>query len=40
MWSNAWAKPDALLICGACYEDGEGGICMMIAAPSDKDEAA
>jgi predicted RNA-binding Zn-ribbon protein involved in translation (DUF1610 family) len=20
---NAWAKPDALLLCGACYEDGE-----------------
>jgi hypothetical protein len=28
---NAWAKPDALLICGECYEDGEGEICVMQA---------
>src|SRR5271165_2566036 len=27
---NAWAKADALLICGACYEDGEGEICFML----------
>jgi hypothetical protein len=27
--ANAWAKPEALLICGECYEDGEGNICMM-----------
>ena len=36
---NAWAKPDALLICGACYED-EGEICIMLAEPSEEDEAA
>jgi hypothetical protein len=28
---NAWAKPDALLICGNCYEDGEGEIVLMLA---------
>jgi predicted SprT family Zn-dependent metalloprotease len=28
---NAWAKPDALLICGACYEDGEGETRVMLA---------
>src|ERR1700737_3526728 len=27
---NAWAKPDALLICGACYEDGDGDIRLML----------
>jgi len=32
---NAWAKPDAMLICGECYEDGEGDIRVMLA-----DEAA
>jgi len=30
---NAWAKPDALLICGGCYEDGEGDIHLMLAEP-------
>jgi hypothetical protein len=28
---NAWARPDALLICGDCYEDGEGEIVLMLA---------
>jgi predicted SprT family Zn-dependent metalloprotease len=28
---NAWAKPDALLICGVCYDDGQGDICLMLA---------
>jgi hypothetical protein len=28
---NAWAKPGALLICGECYEDGDGEICVMEA---------
>jgi len=28
---NAWAKPDALLICGECYDEGEGDICFMLA---------
>ena len=37
---NAWAKPDALLICGNCYEDGEGEICLMLAEPDDEAEAA
>jgi hypothetical protein len=27
---NAWARPDAQLICGECYED-EGEICVMEA---------
>jgi hypothetical protein len=33
---NAWGKPDTQLICGACYEDGEGEICLMPAALSDE----
>jgi protein-arginine kinase activator protein McsA len=28
---NAWAKPDALLICGECYDEGEGDMCFMLA---------
>jgi predicted SprT family Zn-dependent metalloprotease len=28
---NAWAKPDAALICGGCYEDGEGDSVIMLA---------
>jgi hypothetical protein len=28
---NAWAKPDARLICGECYDDGQGHICLMVA---------
>src|ERR1039458_3205169 len=31
---NAWAKPDALIICGGCYEDGAHEICLMLAEPS------
>jgi len=27
---NAWAKPDALLLCGECYDEGEGDICFML----------
>ena len=30
---NAWAKPDALLICGDCYDDGDGDMCFMLAEP-------
>lgn len=26
---NAWARPEAQLICGACYDDGEGDILPM-----------
>jgi predicted SprT family Zn-dependent metalloprotease len=32
---NAWAKPDALLICGTCYDDGEGDVCVMLAEPDN-----
>jgi len=28
---NAWAKPGALLICGECYDNGQGHICLMVA---------
>lgn len=28
---NAWAKLDAQLICGECYEDGEGEMCAIEA---------
>jgi SprT-like family len=31
---NAWAKPDALIICGVCYEDSAREICFMLAEPS------
>jgi hypothetical protein len=31
---NAWAKPEALLICGVCYEDSAREICLMLAEPS------
>jgi hypothetical protein len=37
---NAWAKRDALLICGACYKDGEGDICLMLAELQTQAEAA
>jgi hypothetical protein len=32
---NAWAKPDAVLICGTCYDEGEGDICVMLAEPDN-----
>ena len=28
---NAWAKPNALLICGACYEEDDTVISKMVA---------
>lgn len=28
---NAWAKPGAVLICGECYDDGEGEVCILEA---------
>jgi hypothetical protein len=37
---NAWAKPDTLLICGTCYDDGEGDIVLMLAEPGEEEEAA
>jgi predicted SprT family Zn-dependent metalloprotease len=33
---NAWGKPDSALICGECYEDGEGEILVMLAEPEDE----
>jgi hypothetical protein len=33
---NAWAKPDALLICGQCYEDGEGDVRLMLAEETEE----
>ena len=36
---NAWAKPDALLICGHCYEDGEGDVHLMLAEPEAAGDA-
>ncbi len=32
---NAWAKPDASIICGECYDDGEGDIFLMEAESGD-----
>jgi predicted RNA-binding Zn-ribbon protein involved in translation (DUF1610 family) len=37
---NAWAKPDTLLICGTCYEDGDGNIRLMRAEPTEEAAAA
>lgn len=34
---NAWAKPDAALICGDCYEGDEGRILIMAAEESTED---
>jgi hypothetical protein len=28
---NAWGKPDTLLICGACYDEGDGELVTMLA---------
>src|SRR5437763_12240072 len=28
---NAWAKPGARLLCGECYDGGEGTVCSMLA---------
>ena len=28
---NAWAKPGALLICGECFDEGEGETCFILA---------
>jgi hypothetical protein len=36
---NAWAKPDALLICGHCYDDGEGDVHLMLPEPEDAGDA-
>jgi hypothetical protein len=33
---NAWAKPNALLICGACYEENGNAISRMLATPAEK----
>ena len=30
---NAWAKAEALLICGECYDDEAGDVCFMLAEP-------
>jgi predicted RNA-binding Zn-ribbon protein involved in translation (DUF1610 family) len=37
---NAWGKPDTALICGLCYDDGEGEICVMLAETSQEAHAA
>jgi hypothetical protein len=37
---NAWGKPGAALLCGECYEDGEGDIHAMLADDTGEAEAA
>jgi hypothetical protein len=37
---NVWVKPDSLLICGACYDDGQGDLYVMLADTSTEAEAA
>jgi predicted SprT family Zn-dependent metalloprotease len=39
-YAKAYAKLNAMLICGNCYEDDEGDICLMLAEPADEAEAA
>lgn len=36
---NAWAKPGAQLICGACYEADDSEIVVMVAEAQDEDES-
>lgn len=38
--TNAWAKPLTALICGECYGDGEGDICVLEAEEPDEAEHA
>lgn len=40
--ANAWAKPNTPLICGACYDEEDGGITIMTpeTAPDEQQEAA
>ena len=33
---NAWGKPDTLLICGTCYDDGDGEPVTMLAEAEDE----
>ena len=35
---NAWAKPEAVLICGACYDEDEAVAVLMKAEPQDDEE--
>jgi hypothetical protein len=37
---NAWAKSDALLICGRCYEEDDGEIHLMIPESAGDSKAA
>jgi len=37
---NAWAKADAQLICGSCYEDSDGDVVVMLPELADEAEAA
>jgi hypothetical protein len=37
---NAWAKPDTQLICGDCYDDGEGEISLLLAEDAEAQESA
>jgi predicted SprT family Zn-dependent metalloprotease len=36
---NAWAKPEAELICGACYAEDEDNIVLMVAEESQEAQA-
>lgn len=40
--ANAWAKPETQLICGACYEENDGEITVMMpeTAGDEQPEAA
>ncbi|MDQ2841936.1 MAG: hypothetical protein M3Y72_13040 [Acidobacteriota bacterium] len=40
--TNAWAKPNTPLICGACYDEEDGEITIMTPepAPDEQQEAA
>jgi ribosomal protein S27AE len=36
---NAWAKPEAHLICGECYDEEDGKICVMLAEQPEEEAA-
>lgn len=36
---NAWAKPEASLVCGVCYSDGDGEVSIMVAEERPDDDA-
>lgn len=38
--ANAWAKPNTQLICGACYDEDDGEISVIMPEPAQDGQAA